>query len=163
MRMSDRPTVETEIFVQASPMRVWDLVTDIVLMGRWSPEYDGGTWIDGATGVAVGARFKGRNKRLDREWESVSTVVEAEPGQSFAWAVGDPADAAATWRFDLYLEGSGTRIRQQVELGPGPSGLTRRIDEVSDREEEIIAGRLSEHRRNMESTLVGIKSSAEEG
>lgn len=89
-------------------------------------------------------------------------VVEAKPGQSFAWAVGDPAIAAATWRFDLYLEGNGTRIRQQVELGPGPSGLTRRIDEVPDREEEIIGARLSEHHRNMQSTLVGIKSSAEQ-
>ena len=161
MRMSDRPTVEAETFIEASPQRVWELVTDIVLMGRWSPEYDGGTWLDEAAGVAVGARFRGRNKREGREWESVSTVVEAELGKSFAWAVGDPSNAAATWRFVLTYEGSGTRVRQHVELGPGPSGLTRRIGEVPDREEEVIAARVDEHQRNMQQTLGGLKNAAE--
>jgi uncharacterized protein YndB with AHSA1/START domain len=89
MRMSDRPTVEVEMFIEAPPARVWELMTDIVLMGQWSPEYQGGEWLDGATGPTVGARFKGRNKRQDREWESVSTVIEAEPGRAVAWAVGD--------------------------------------------------------------------------
>ena len=64
-------------------------------MGHWSPEYQGGEWIDGATGATVGARFKGQNKRKEREWESVSTVTEAEPERAFAWAVGDPTNAAA--------------------------------------------------------------------
>ena len=161
MRMSDRPTVEAETFIEASPQRVWELVTDIVLMGQWSPEYDGGTWLDEAAGVAAGARFRGRNKREGREWESVSTVIEAEPGKSFAWAVGDPNNAAATWRFVLTSEGSGTRVRQHVELGPGPSGLTRRISEVPEREEEVIAARADEHRRNMQQTLGGLKNAAE--
>ena len=31
-------------------------------MSHWSPEYQGGEWLDGATGPMVGARFKGRNK-----------------------------------------------------------------------------------------------------
>ena len=68
MRMSDRPTVEVGIFIAAPPARVWELVTNLALMGQWSPEYQGGEWIDGATGPAVGGRLKGRNKREDREW-----------------------------------------------------------------------------------------------
>ena len=162
MRMRDRPGVGVDIFMAATPTYVWKLVTDIVRMGQWSPEYEGGTWIDGASGVAVGARFQGCNKRRDREWETVSTVIEAEAGQSFAWAVADPNDAAATWRFDLAPEGTGTRVRQHVELGPGPSGLTRRIDEVPDREDEVVAARIDELRRNMQSTLAAIKSAAEQ-
>ena len=106
MRMSDRPCVEAEIFVEAPSTHVWELVTDIVRMGQWSPEYEGGTWCDGATDAAVGARFRGRNKRSDREWETISTVIDAEPGRSFGWAVGDPNNAAATWRFDLTPEGA---------------------------------------------------------
>ena len=155
------PTVEAEIFIQAAPERVWQLVTDIVLMGEWSPEYDGGEWLDGATGAVIGARFRGRNSRRDRGWETVSTVIEAEKGSSFAWAVGDPDNAAATWRFALTAEGNGTRLRQHVQLGPGPSGLTRRIAEVPEREDEVIAARTAEHRRNMQATLAGIKSTAE--
>ena len=51
MRMRDLPTVEAEVFIEAPPERVWELVSDIVLMGEWSPEYDGGEWLDGATGA----------------------------------------------------------------------------------------------------------------
>ena len=76
MRMRDKPTVAVEISIAAPPARVWELVTDLQLMGHWSPEYQGGEWLDGATGPMLGARFKGRNKRLGREWESVSTVLE---------------------------------------------------------------------------------------
>ncbi|MEE9229120.1 MAG: SRPBCC family protein [Acidobacteriota bacterium] len=161
MRMRDRPTIEAVTFIDAPPSYVWEMVTDIVRMGQWSPEYQGGEWLDGATRPVVGSRFRGRNRRRDREWESVSTVIEAEPGRSFAWAVGDPENAAATWRFDLTPEGTGTLLRQHVQLGPGPSGLTARIEELRDREEEIVASRSAEHRRNMQSTLEGIKSTAE--
>lgn len=163
MRMSDRPTVTVDILIDAPPSRVWELVTDLNLMGQWSPEYQGGEWIEGASGPSVGARFKGRNKRGEREWESVSTVVEAETDKSFSWAVGDPANPGATWRLDLAPEGAGTRVRQQVIMGPGPSGLTARIAELPDREEDIIAARSAEQRRNMEATLTGLKTSAEQG
>lgn len=160
--MRDRPTVDVDLYIAAPPDRVWRLATDIVLMGQWSPEYRGGEWLEGETGPVVGARFKGRNKRRDREWESISTVIEAEPGRSFAWAVGDPRLAAATWRLDLTPEGSGTRVRQHVEMGPGPSGLTAVIAERPDREEDIVAARVAEHRRNMQATLAGLKAAAEQ-
>ena len=163
MRMQDGPTVEVEISVEATPARVWELVGDLALMGEWSPEYQGGGWLEGAAGPAVGARFKGRNRRGDRAWESESTVIESVPGQALAWAVSDPGNAAATWRFDLQPEGSGTRVRQHVRLGPGPSGLTARIAEVPDREEDIVAARCAEIRRNMQATLEGLKAAAEQG
>lgn len=162
MRMRDKPTVEVEMLIAAPPLRVWGLVTDLQRLGHWSPEYKGGEWLDGATAAAPGARFKGYNTRGERQWESVSTVVEAEPGCAFAWAVGDPTNPSATWRFDLAPAGSGTRVRQHVQLGPGPSGLTARIAELPEREEDIIAARTAEHRRNMHTTLVGLKTAAEQ-
>ena len=163
MRMSDRPSVEVEMFVAAAPQRVWELLGDLQLMGQWSPEYRGGEWLDGATGPAVGVRFKGYNQRRERQWESVSTVIEAAPGRAIAWAVGDSANPSATWRFDLTPEGNGTRVRQRVQIGPGPSGLTARIAELPDREEDIIAARTAEHQRNMQATLAGLKAAAERG
>jgi uncharacterized protein YndB with AHSA1/START domain len=162
MRMCDRPTVEADIFVAAPATRVWELVTNLVRMGQWSPEYQGGEWLDGVTGPVVGARFKGRNKRREREWESVSTVIEAAAGRSFAWAVGNPDNPAATWRFALTSESAGTRVHQHVQLGPGPSGLTARIAELPDREEDIVAARTAELQRNMQITLQGLKASAEQ-
>ena len=70
MRMQDGPTVEVEVWVETTPDRAWELVTDLTLVGEWSPEYQGGRWHEGSDGPAVGAWFKGRNKRGDREWES---------------------------------------------------------------------------------------------
>jgi len=162
MRMRDRPTIEADIFVAAPATRVWELVIDLERMGQWSPEYQGGEWLDGATGPVVGVRFKGRNKRREREWESISTVLEAAVGRSFAWAVGNPQNPAATWRFDLTPEGAGTRVHQHVQLGPGPSGLTARIAELPDREEDIVAARTAELQRHMQITLQGLKTSAEQ-
>ena len=141
--------------IAAPADHVWELRTDLNAVGQWSPEYQGGEWRDGATGPAVGARFTGRNKREEREWESMSTVLEVKPGQCFAWAVGNPDHAAATWRFDLVPEGDGTRVRQHVEIGPGSSGLTAVIDQRPDLEKKIVANRIAEHRHNMQATLDG--------
>jgi len=50
------------IVVSAPAEALWALVTDVTRTGEWSPEATGGAWIDGATGPAVGARFKGTNR-----------------------------------------------------------------------------------------------------
>ena len=152
MSMASPPATVAEIYIEAPPERVWELVTDIVLMGDWSPEYDGGEWLDEASGAVVGARFMGRNSREGREWETVSTVIEAERGRSFAWEVGDPSSVAATWRFDLTPDGSGTRVNQHVQLGPRW---------VSGRDPEVVAARINMHQGNMETTLEGLKSAAD--
>ncbi|ETW95842.1 MAG: hypothetical protein ETSY1_29000 [Candidatus Entotheonella factor] len=164
MRMSDGPTVAEDVFINASPATVWALITDLDAIGRWSPEYQGGEWIEGATGPAVGARFKGHNKREDREWESQSIITVCDVERTLAWAVGrEPSSAGASWRFELTPQDSGTHVRQQVIIGPGPSGLTAVIDQRPDLEEKIIANRCAEHSRNMQATLQGLKAAAEQG
>jgi hypothetical protein len=131
-------------------------------VGDWGAECVEASWIDGADGPAVGARFLGRQVREGQTWQTISVVTESEPGASFAWAVGDPANAAATWRYQLASDGSGgTVLRYRVVMGPGPSGVTIKIDEMPDREEHIIALRLKELERNMTATLDAIKQAAE--
>ena len=49
--------------INAPAEAVYDLVTDVTRMGEWSPENEGGEWLDAARGPVVGARFRGRNKR----------------------------------------------------------------------------------------------------
>lgn len=163
MRYADGPSVEVEILVDAPPSRVWQLVSDIDLPSRFSEEFQGGEWVDGATGPATGARFKGRNKHeAAGEWETTSVVVECEPAAVFAWAVGNPDHPSATWRFELAPEGEGTRLRQHAIFGPGPSGLSAVIGRMPDKEQRIIERRLDEHRANMQRTIEGIKALAEE-
>ena len=162
MRYADGPTVEVDTYIDAPPSRVWELVCDIDLPSRFSEEFQGATWLDDATGAAPGAKFRGRNKHpAAGEWETTSTVVACEPERIFEWAVVDPDNPSATWRFELVAEGDGTRLRQWARFGPGPSGLSAVIERMPDKEERIIERRLAEHRENMTRTIEGIKTLAE--
>lgn len=162
--MPDLPSLEVSRTVAAPPERVWALASDVTRVGDWGTECVRAEWVDGVDGPAVGARFVGHQVRKDRKWETTSTVIESEPGVSFAWAVEDPANPAATWRYRLASDGSGgTVLRYQVVMGPGPSGVTKVIAEMPDLEERIIAVRLKELERNMTATLEAIKRAAEQG
>jgi hypothetical protein len=58
---------------------------------------------------------------------------------------------------------AGTRLHHQVQMGPGPSGTTRIIEQMPDREERIIARRLEEYQVGMRAVLDGIKAAVEHG
>ena len=162
MRYADGPEMTVSVEIAASVATVWDLVTDIDLPARFSDEFLGAEWLDGAAGPALGARFRGRNEiRRIGGWEVVCTVTEFESERRFGWAVGDVAAPAARWRFELEPRGSGTLLRQWAHMGPGPSGLTPRIEAHPEREESIVEMRLGTWKRNMESTIGGIKALAE--
>ncbi|MEU9588984.1 SRPBCC family protein [Streptomyces sp. NPDC048193] len=173
MGAAELPRVRCDVRVRAAVPRVWDLVTDIHLPARLSPELQRVAWLDGASRPAVGARFEGHNShRLLGEWRTVSHVVRLDEHRVFAWAVldedgrfgepaRDPAKALASWCYELAADGDGTRLRQTVVLGPGRSGVTLAVEHRPDREEEIIALRLRELRAGVEGTLRGIRELAE--
>lgn len=155
MRYADGPTVTVDVLIDAPPSVVWELVSDISLPARFSTELQAAEWIDET-------RFRGTNRHdAAGEWQTECTVVEREEPRAFAWAVGDPANPSATWRFALAPEGDGTRLTQWMRMGPAPSGLTPAIEAMPDKEERIVARRLDEHRFNMLATLQGIKDLAE--
>ena len=147
---------------QASPETVYDLVTDLTRMGEWSPENQGGQWLEGATGPAVGARFKGRNQRK-AGWSTTAVVTDVVRGQVFAFAVGKnaPKDADATWRYDFEPAPTGCVVTEtcQILRQPGPVGrlLTKLGTGVSwaDRPADLRAG--------MEETLRRLAAAVESG
>ncbi|MBF9069187.1 SRPBCC family protein [Streptacidiphilus fuscans] len=175
MRYADGLGVECEVEVDAALSRVWELVTDIGLPARFSPELQRVAWLDGADRPQVGARFQGwnENARLGA-WSTVSHVVELAEHRVFAWVVTDaegrfggptrdPANAMASWRYELSAASDGsTLLRQSALIGPGRNGVTLAIERMPEREEQIIAFRLADLRSGMETTLRGIKSLAEE-
>ncbi|WP_031077801.1 SRPBCC family protein [Streptomyces sp. NRRL WC-3742] len=176
MRYAQGPGTHGEVLVRAGVGRVWELVSDIALPARLSPELQRTAWLDGASGPAVGARFEGHNSRAGMaDWRTVCEVTELVEGRVFAWGVmdadgcyGDPVDALpgslARWRFDLADgDGGGVRVRLSAVIGPGRSGLSAAIDAYPQREEEFVALRLSELRAGIEATLAGVKSLAEQG
>ncbi|MGH3172897.1 MAG: SRPBCC family protein [Streptosporangiaceae bacterium] len=159
---ADCPAVAAEVFIEAPPERVWDMVSDIFVMTGLSSELQEVAWLDGATGPAAGHRFTGRNTHPEvGEWETVSTVTECDEPHRFAWAVGDPSRPSATWRFTLRPDGAGTRLEQWMQMGPGRSFLNVAIDAMPDREAKIVFVRLREHEAGMKHNLAEIKDRAE--
>ena len=162
LRYSDGPSVDASVVIDAAPAVVWALVCDIGLPARFSAEFDGADWLDGATGPSAGARFVGRNHHpAIGNWETASTICELQPERCFGWAVGDPDHPSARWRFVLTPEGTGTRLTQWMQMGPARSGINAAIDAMPNKESKILHRRLAEHRVNIEATLVGIKALAE--
>jgi uncharacterized protein YndB with AHSA1/START domain len=157
------PTVEVSTWIDAPPEHVWRLVSDIGLMPGLSRELQSVEWLDGVCQPAVGARFLGRSKHdALGEWSTTSYVVEYAPCQAFAWAVEDPEQPSATWRFTLHPEQDGTTLSQWVRLGPGRSGLSIAIDQMPDKEQKIVFVRLREFEESMTRTLAAIKALAEQ-
>jgi len=87
--------------IAAPADKVWGLVTDLPRMGEWSPENQGGRWVKGATGPALGSVFKGSNKNGLRRWSTTVTVVECEPGKVFEFAVTSGPLEVANWRYEF--------------------------------------------------------------
>lgn len=157
----DLPTASVSTDVAAPPQRVWQFVTDIALMPRFSDELQAVEWTDGAA-PRLGARFLGTNTHpAFGTWTTRSCVVECESPRVFAWAVGDPAAPAATWRFDLSETADGTRLRYTVHIGPGRSGVSVLIERDPQRRSEILTHRLGVFRQGMTAALAGIKALAE--
>jgi uncharacterized membrane protein len=161
-RYADKPTVEVQTWIDASPPRVWELVSDIELMPTMSQELQSIEWLDGATEPAVGARFVGHSKHEALgEWSTTSHVVECEPERVFAWAVEDPVSPTAIWRFRLEPKDGGTELSEWMQMGPARSGLSFAIDRMPEKEQKIVFVRMREFEQNMAATLAHIKKLAE--
>ena len=97
--------------MNATPEQVWALVSDVTQIGRYSPETFEGEWLDGATGPAVGARFRGhvkRNQKGPTYWAKCF-VTASEPGREFSFGVGEPGKAAINWGYRLVPGANGGR------------------------------------------------------
>ena len=92
------------LHINASPDKVWGLVSDITKMGQYSPEVIEAEWIDGATGPAVGARYRGhvrRNENWPVLYWTTCKITESVPGQVFEFAVIMRERAMNTWRYEF--------------------------------------------------------------
>ena len=149
---------EVSIDIAAPPERVYDLMSDITRMGEWSPECRRCTWAGGASGPAVGARFRARNKgRRGPSWFNKPTVTVAEPSRQFAFNRHGPGIGSYTWRYVVEPTGSGTRLTESFDVErPLPKAMTWLTEKwvgSSDRDADLHEG--------MEVTLSRIKAAAE--
>lgn len=149
-------TVAVERTIAAPPERVWSMLSDVSRMGEWSPETTGCEWRKGASGPAVGARFRGRNELGKRSWKTDCVVTDAEPGRAFAFEVKAGPIGIARWEYRIEQTDDGgsrveerwTDLRHKVLLKP-----SKLISGVDDR--------ASHNRESMEQTLERLAAAAE--
>jgi len=117
--MHDAVTVHME----APPQEVWDLLSDVTRIGELSPETFEAEWLEGASGPAPGAKFRGHVKRNGRgpTYWTVCKVTESVPGQVFAFDVLGPGERTVnSWRYDLAPAGTGTDVTESFRLASNP-------------------------------------------
>ena len=109
---------EVTVHMAASPERVWDLVSDVTKIGRYSPETFEVEWLDGATGPEVGARFRGhvkRNRKGPTYW-TTCTVTACAPDREFAFGVGPAGKPPNVWRYEPTPTEDGTDVTESFAL-----------------------------------------------
>ena len=153
----DRDSVSLRM--QARPEDVYALVADVTRMPEFSPEIVECTWLDGATGPAVGARFKGRNKMPNRPAFSNKPVVTVtDPGREFAFARTEPFGGTVEWRYRFEPDGDGTMVTESYEVTKPVSRVGWFLIGVlfarKDRRSDLRAG--------MEQTLERMRAVAEQ-
>src|SRR5450755_192899 len=110
------------VHIAAPPERVWELVSDVTKIGRYSPETFEAEWVDGATGPTVGAKFRGHVKRngVGPIYWTTCAVSACVPGREFAFGVGPVDKPLNIWRYELEPSGDGTDVTESFTLADTP-------------------------------------------
>ena len=110
------------VHMAAPPMKIWDLVADVRNTGRFSPEVFEAEWLEGATGPAVGARFRGHVKRneIGPVYWTTCRVSACEPGREFAFDVMMGDDPVNHWHYEFAPSGDGTAVTESFRLKMSP-------------------------------------------
>jgi uncharacterized protein YndB with AHSA1/START domain len=151
--MADQVSVTREI---AAPVeQVWAMVSDLTRMGEWSPENAGAKWLGGATGPQLGAKFRGTNRNGNKTWDTLATIIDAQPCRLLAFRVTAAGFKVAEWRYAFESTPTGCRITETWidERGRIAKALGKPVSGVGDRAAHNQAG--------MVQTLECLKAAAE--
>ena len=144
-----------QVVVNASPERLYQLVSDLRRMGEWSPECQRVEWEDGTTGPAEGARFVGHNRGGPRglmRWSRGGRVLTADVGREFAFVTEEGGHESTVWRYRFEPVAGGTRVTESYEVKRIPV-WARILDVPTNRHRELLEG--------MRHTLERLKTAAE--
>ena len=106
---------EVTVHIDAPVEEVWALVSDVTRIGEFSPETFEAEWTHGATGPAVGARFRGHVKRngVGPIYWSPCRVTVCEPNKQFEFAVV-AAGPLNNWGYRLEENNDGGAVSTTV-------------------------------------------------
>lgn len=107
--------------MNAPAERIWELLADVRNTPRWSPEVFESEWLDGATGPALGATFRGHVKRneIGPVYWTKCKVTACEPGREFGFAVLAGDRALNNWHYRLTPVDGGTDVTESFRMTEG--------------------------------------------
>src|SRR5690242_272302 len=104
-------------YIEAPPEVLYEILSDVTRTPERTPDIVRCEWLDGATGPAVGARFKAINKQgRGPNWSNKPVVTVADPGREFSFSRTEPFAGTIEWCHRLTAEGSGTRVTESYEV-----------------------------------------------
>lgn len=108
---------EVGLLIDSDAHTLYNLVSDVTRTPEFSPSIRACEWLDGATGPAVGARFKAVNVAgSGRAWSNKPVVTEAEPGSTFAFRRTEPFAGTVEWRYRFVPQPAGTLVIESYEV-----------------------------------------------
>ncbi len=148
---------EVTVHMKAPAERVWELVADVRNTGRFSPETFEAEWLDGATGPALGAKFRGHVKRneIGPVYWTTCRVTACEPGREFGFEVLVGDRPVNNWHYEFKQVGDTTEVTESFRMNEGL--FTTLFG--------LLGGQLRRRRniRDMTTTLNRIKAEVEAG
>jgi len=153
--LTDVAPIEASIEIAAPPARVWELVSDLRNMPRWSPQCRKTIVRGGA--MQQGAKLININRRGLLFWPTQAMVTEFVHEQKIAFRI---KENWTIWSFTLTpTADGGTRVVQRREAPKG-------ISDVSVRLTRAVLGGVddftAELEQGMNQTLSRIKADAEQ-
>ena len=113
----DLTTETVERYIEAPPEVLYDILSDVTRTPERTPDILRCEWLDGATGPAVGARFKAINTAGKRmRWSNKPVVTVADPGREFTFTRTEFIGGTLEWKHVLTPEGSGTRVTESYTV-----------------------------------------------
>lgn len=106
------------VHIAAPADKIWNLIADVRNIGQFSPETFEAEWLDGATGPAVGARFRGHVKRneIGPVYWTVCRVTACEPNREFGFEVLVGDRPVNNWHYRLTPSGDGTDVTESFRM-----------------------------------------------
>jgi polyketide cyclase/dehydrase/lipid transport protein len=106
------------VSMRAPAEKIWDLVADVRNTGKFSPEVIEAEWLDGATGPALGARFRGhvRRNEIGPVYWTTCQVTACEPGREFGFAVMMGDKPVNNWHYLFTPVDGGAEVTESFRL-----------------------------------------------
>jgi len=152
------PSASARTAIAAPAKDVYALVSDLTALSGFAEEFERGSWLDGAGGAEVGARFRGHNRRGWRRWSTTVTVTAADPGKCFAFDVELRGVPIARWRYDIVTTGAAGCLVEESTWDHRPAWIVPFANLVTG-----VRSRTERNRRNIEHSLRQLKHTAEQG